>query len=48
MRVKFGLKIPNRFGKKCQKKSWGISLTHTVYLLHWVIQLFRQIVASSL
>ena len=31
--VKFGLKIPNNFGKKCQKKSGGgIFLTHTVVL----------------
>jgi len=28
--VKFGLKIPNRLGKKCQKISGGGFLTHTV------------------
>ena len=28
--VKFGLKIPNCFGKTVRKKSGGMGLTHTV------------------
>jgi len=31
MCVKFGLKIPNRLGKKCQKTSGGITLYVTIY-----------------